>query len=116
VIIWVDAQLSPALAPWITNQFGVDAASARYLSLVETTDPVIFEAARNAGTVVMTKDADFVLLLERFGPPPQVLWVRCGNTTNAHMRHVLAETLPNALVLLEAGEPLVEITDITPRR
>jgi len=64
----------------------------------------------------MTKDADFVLLLERFGPPPQVLWVRCGNTTNAHMRRVLVETLPSALALLEAGEPLVEITDITPRR
>ena len=115
MIIWVDAQLSPALAPWITNQFAVDAASARHLGLVETTDPVIFDAARNAGAIVMTKDADFVLLLERFGPPPQVLWVRCGNTTNAHMRRVLAETLPSALALLEAGEPLVEITDITRR-
>jgi hypothetical protein len=32
------------------------------------------------------------------------------------MRRVLTQTLPTALALLEAGEPLVEITDITPHR
>ena len=67
---------------------------------------------REAGAVVLTKDTDFSLLLERLGPPPQVLWVTCGNTSNAHLRGVLAATLPNALELLEAGEPLVEITDV----
>jgi len=96
----------------MTEQFGVDAASLRYLGFVKALDPDIFSSARSAGTVVMTKDSDFVILLERFGPPPQVLWVRCGNTSNAHMRVVLMETLPGALSLLEAGEPLVEITDI----
>lgn len=116
MIIWVDAQLSPALAPWITKQFGIDAASLRYLGFVKALDPDIFAAARKPGVVVMTKDADFIVLLERFGPPPQVLWVRCGNTSNAHMREVLTETLSNAMSLIEAGEPLVEITDIPKRR
>jgi predicted nuclease of predicted toxin-antitoxin system len=116
LIIWVDAQLSPALAPWITKQFGIDAASLRYLGSVRAIDSDIFNAARNAGAVVMTKDADFVVLLERFGPPPHVLWVRCGNTSNARMREVLIETLPSSLSLIEAGEALVEITDIPKRR
>jgi len=98
------------------KQFGVDAVSLRYLGFVRALDPDIFSAARNAGAVVMTKDADFVILLERFGPPPQVLWVRCGNTSNAYMREVLIETLPRAFALIEAGEPLVEITDIPKRR
>ena len=111
MIIWVDAQLSPALAPWIIKSFGVEAASTRYLGLVNARDREIFNAARTNGTVVLTKDSDFVLLLERFGPPPQVLWVRCGNTSNARMRKVLTETWPRALARLEAGEPLVEIND-----
>jgi predicted nuclease of predicted toxin-antitoxin system len=111
VIIWIDAQLSPALALWITRSFGVEAASTRYLGLVNAKDREIFNAARTNGTVVLTKDSDFVLLLERFGPPPQVLWVRCGNTSNARMRTVLTETWPRAFALLEAGEPLVEIND-----
>ena len=112
MIIWVDAQLSPALAPWISQQFNIESLSVRKLGMVKAKDPVIFRAAREAGAIVLTKHADFSLLLERLGPPPQVLWVRCGNTSNVHLRRVLTATLPNALQLLSAGEPLVEITDI----
>ena len=40
MIIWVDAQLAPALAPWLKDQFGVEAFSSRYAGevLVEITD------------------------------------------------------------------------------
>jgi predicted nuclease of predicted toxin-antitoxin system len=111
VIIWVDAQMSPSLAPWITQEFGIEAASARHLGLITAIDPEIFDAARKVGATVLTKDSDFVLLLERFGPPPSVLWVRCGNTSNDHLRKVLRDTLRNALALLGSGESLVEIND-----
>jgi predicted nuclease of predicted toxin-antitoxin system len=84
VIIWVDAQLSPALAPWIIEQFGIDAASMRYLGLVNALDPEIFNAARSADAVVLTKDADFVVLLEQFGPPPHILWVRWQHVERLH--------------------------------
>ena len=57
----------------------------------------------------MTKDSDFVLLLDRLGPPPQVIWVTCGNTSNARLKEVLTNTLPKALDLLGLGEKLVEI-------
>ena len=112
MIIWVDAQLSPALAPWLSQQFGFESQSIRRLGMLKAKDPVIFQAAREAKAVVLTKDADFSLLLERLGPPPQVLWVRCGNTSNAYLRRVLTRTLPQALELLAAGEPLVEIIDV----
>jgi predicted nuclease of predicted toxin-antitoxin system len=113
LIIWVDAQLSPALAPWITQQFGVDAISVRRLGLRDAKDPQIFAAAREANAIVLTKDDDFAILLERLGPPPRVLWVTCGNTSNEHLRRVLTVTLPDALKLINAGEVLVEIRDIT---
>jgi predicted nuclease of predicted toxin-antitoxin system len=111
VIIWVDAQLSPALAPWITQQFGIEAFSVKRLGMVNSNDLLIFEAARSANAVVLTKDADFGLLLDRFGPPPQVLWIRCGNTSKAHVQRILTATLPSAVRLLQGGEPLVEIND-----
>jgi predicted nuclease of predicted toxin-antitoxin system len=112
LIIWVDAQLSPALAPWLSEQFGVEAVSIRRLGLLETKDPEIFASAREANAIVLTKDVDFVILLERLGPPPRVLWVTCGNTSNAHLRHVLSGTFPNAVELINAGEVLVEISDV----
>jgi predicted nuclease of predicted toxin-antitoxin system len=112
VILWVDAQLSPSLAPWITQEFGIDAASARYLGLVDATDEEIYDAARQADAIVLTKDVDFVALLQKLGPPPSVLWVRCGNTSNAHVRLVLHRTLLKALKLIADGEALVEIAEL----
>jgi predicted nuclease of predicted toxin-antitoxin system len=112
VIIWVDAQLSPALAPWITGEFGVEAFSARYLNMTYAKDQEIYNAARDANVVVLTKDSDFVLLQESLGPPPSLLWVRCGNTSNAHLKQVLRRTFPAACRLIAAGETLVEITDL----
>ena len=111
MILWIDAQLSPALARWLSDPFGVAAYAVGGLGLREAKDLVIFHAAREAGAVVMSKDSDFVLLLERFGPPPQILWVTCGNTSNARTREVLLKSLPEARARLEQGEPLVEISD-----
>jgi len=60
----------------------------------------------------MTKDRDFVEMLQRLGPPPRVLWGTCGNTSNARLREILSSALPAAIVRLEAGESLVEIDDV----
>jgi predicted nuclease of predicted toxin-antitoxin system len=111
VILWIDAQLSPALARWLSDTFGVTAHAVRDLELRAAKDLPIFRAAREAGAVIMSKDSDFVLLLERLGPPPQILWVTCGNTSNARLREVLLQTFPAARTRLEQGEPLVEISD-----
>ena len=83
VKIWLDALLPPSLARWMSTDLGVDATALRELGLRDARDEEIFMAARAADAVVLTKDADFVALLERLGPPPRVLWVTCGNTTNA---------------------------------
>ena len=109
--IWVDAQLPPALASWIVERFQIEARAVRDFSLRHAKDHVIHRAAREAGVIVMTKDDDFVRLLEQFGPPPQVLWITCGNTSNARPRSILQHMLPSALRSFEQGENLVEISD-----
>jgi predicted nuclease of predicted toxin-antitoxin system len=111
MMLWIDAQLSPALARWLSDTFGVTAHAVRDLGLRAAKDLPIFHAAREAGAVIMSKDSDFVLLLERFGPPPQMLWVTCGNTSNARLRDILRTSFPEARARLEQGEPLVEISD-----
>ena len=107
--IWIDAQMSPAIAAWVANNFAVSAVAIRDLGLRDAEDEEIFQAARRENTIVMTKDGDFVLLLDRLGPPPQVIWVTCGNTSNARLKEILTNTLPKALELLRSGEQLVEI-------
>ena len=113
--IWIDAQLSPALAPWLERTFGVTAMAVRDLGLRDAEDYEIFLAARREFAVVITKDRDFVDLISRMGTPPQVIWLTCGNTTNARLQHILGDTLPLAIDLLSSGEPIVEISDVLKR-
>ncbi|MEZ6122023.1 MAG: DUF5615 family PIN-like protein [Planctomycetaceae bacterium] len=89
MIVWVDANLPPALAPWMTQELGVEAVSAEYLGLLAAADAEIFERARQSGVVILTKDLDFVELIHRHGPPPQVVWLSCGNTSNIRLRSIL---------------------------
>jgi predicted nuclease of predicted toxin-antitoxin system len=112
MIIWVDAQMSPAIAAWISDNFSIGAVAVRDLGLRDANDKEIFQAARLGNAVVMTKDSDFVLLLEKLGPPPQIIWVTCGNSSNARLKAILITVLPKAIELLEAGERLVEINAI----
>lgn len=107
--IWIDAQLSPAIANWINIEFDYDAVAIRDLGLRDAEDPEIFDSARRAEAVVMTKDRDFLILLDRFGPPPQVIWLTCGNTSNGALRRILRARLIDAMELISDGEPIVEI-------
>lgn len=60
---------------------------------------------------MLTKDSDFVLLLEQLGPPPQVLWLTIGNTSNTRLKEVLSKSFPTVQSLLLRGELLVEISE-----
>jgi predicted nuclease of predicted toxin-antitoxin system len=75
--VWLDEHLSPQLAPWIASTFGIEATAIRDVGLARATDREVFEAARKAGAIVLTKDSDFVGILERLGPPPQIIWLTC---------------------------------------
>jgi len=96
----------------LAQRFGVTAFAVRDLGLRDATDQAIFDAARAAGAVLISKDRDFPDLLARFGPPPQIIWVTCGNTSNTRMRQILEIFFPQALRMLQSGDILVEITDL----
>jgi predicted nuclease of predicted toxin-antitoxin system len=49
-------------------------------------------------------------MVERLGPPPAVIWLTCGNTSEAALRVLLKSTLSRALELIDRGDALVEIS------
>ena len=63
--IWVDTQMSPVIATGISSNYAVSAVAIRDLGLRDAKDKEIFEAAKQEKAVVMTKDSDFVLLLDK---------------------------------------------------
>jgi predicted nuclease of predicted toxin-antitoxin system len=110
VTIWLDAQISPRLARWIEETFTVECLHVRDLGLRNAEDADIFQKARDAGSVIMTKDQDFVHLVEKNGFPPQVIWVTCGNMPNDRFKTLLQKTFSDAMSLIANGEMIVEIS------
>ncbi len=109
LILWIDAQLPPTLASWLAASFAIEAKALADLGLRDAADDAIFEAARHADAIILTKDSDFVDLVCRLGVPPRVIWITCGNVTNRNLRTLLTTTLPKALAMLQQGESIVEI-------
>jgi predicted nuclease of predicted toxin-antitoxin system len=58
----------------------------------------------------MTKDIDFVRLVEKSGIPPQVILLTCGNTSNAQLKQILKRSFDRTIEWLQNREPIVEIT------
>ena len=108
---WLDNQLPPALAPWMRSPRWVECAAVRDLDLHRASDLEIFTAARAAQAVVITKDADFVDLVDQHEPSPQVVLVTCGNTSNVRLRRLAEAAWPTVRSMLERGEPLIEPGD-----
>jgi predicted nuclease of predicted toxin-antitoxin system len=109
VTIWLDNHLSPALARWISAEFEEPCVQVRDMGLARAPDHEIFDAARIGARCFMTKDRDFAELVARLGPPPGIILVACGNTSTAYLRDAMRKQLAEALRLIRAGEPLVEI-------
>jgi predicted nuclease of predicted toxin-antitoxin system len=108
VKLWIDAQLPPSLARAQPGSRGASLPSDRP-GLAGCRDEAIYAAARAAADIVVTKDSDFVRLLERHGPPPKVLWIALGNVSNRELTRILSVRWEKIRAHFESGEPLVEL-------
>ena len=111
LLIWVDAQLPPILSRWIEEPPNIRAVHVSEIDLLTAEDSEIYEKARAAGAVMLTKDEDFVQLQERRGAPPQLVWLTCGNLSNRKLKQLLLSRWERTVELLRAGEPLIEINE-----
>ena len=84
---------------------------SRKLGLRDAKDRDIFLAARAVGAVLISKDSDFVDLVQQQGPPPQLVWLTCGNVTNARLKAVLPASWLKIAAVLASGEGVVELGD-----
>ena len=109
--LWLDQMLPRRLCRPIQDLTGCETS---HVGTEYPEDPDIFEAARRASATILTKDRDFVALVERHGPPPQVIWLTCGNCSNRGLERILRATLLDVLTMLRDGEPIVEITGAEP--
>ena len=102
----VDAQLPPALCQWLKAR-GHEAEHVFELGMAGATDVEVAMRAESSGTILASKDEDFLILRlpDRFA----LLWLRCGNATNRALAEWLEVRWEQAEAMLTKGERLVEL-------
>lgn len=101
----IDNNLSPKIAERISASFP-DSYHVFPLGLDKVADEVVFEYAKANNFAILTKDADFYHLLNKYGYPPKVVWIRSGNVTTNYIVSLLQRndaTILNFLTSSPAG-------------
>ena len=73
-------------------------AQTGVLGLGNAKDSTVWDAAREGGFLLVTQDADFAEMAALIGPPPKIVWLRCGNRPTAF----IADLMRRSAVTIEA--------------
>ena len=73
-----DQNLSFKLCQALADPFP-GSSQVRLLGLAEADDAVLWQHAKANAFALVTQDSDFADLASLYGPPPKVIWLRCGN-------------------------------------
>jgi predicted nuclease of predicted toxin-antitoxin system len=63
----------------------------RLLGLAEATDRTIWDYAGRNGFALVSLDVDFADRATLLGPPPKVIWLRCGNQPTERIEKLLRD-------------------------
>lgn len=107
-----DQNLSHKLCAALADLFP-GSTQVRLLGLAEADDRTIWETARSGAFTLVSLDADFAELAHLRGPPPRVIWLRCGNQRTTMIADLLRRHAA-AITAFEqdAGFACLEIHDI----
>ena len=98
----LDQNLSFNLCRLLADRFP-DSAHVRRLGLEKATDRAVWDFARANEFVLVSFDSDFAELAALLGPPPKVIWLRCGNQPTAIIEALLRNQ-SEALAAFEVDE------------
>ena len=85
-----DQNLSFKLSARLADLFP-ESSQVRSLGLAEADDRAIWSHAKEHGFILVSQDADFADLAAVYGPPPKVIWLRCGNQPTAYIEKLLRD-------------------------
>ncbi len=83
-----DHNLSHKLVQRVADLFP-HSSHTRLAGLTQAPDAAIWDYARLNAFTIVTLDADFFDLLSLYGPPPRVIWIRCGNRPTSFYENLL---------------------------
>lgn len=105
----LDNNLSPKLCRHLLLVFP-GTVHVEHVGLENSPDPDVWRCAQAQGLAILTKDSDFNQLVQFYGHPPKVVWLRCGNVTTAQVLALIQTNERDIrLFLQDAKAELLEI-------
>jgi len=92
-----DQNLSLKLCARLEDLFP-GSSQARLAGLDHVEDRAVWDYAKANGFIIVTQDSDFADMASLYGPPPKVIWLRCGNQTTEFIEKVLRDHADAATV------------------
>jgi predicted nuclease of predicted toxin-antitoxin system len=83
-----DQNLSFKLCEQLADLFP-DSVQVRLLGLAEADDRAVWRYAGVNGFALVSLDSDFAEMAALLGPPPKVIWLRCGNQPTVAIAQLL---------------------------
>jgi predicted nuclease of predicted toxin-antitoxin system len=103
--IWLDTNISPAIAKWMGEDTGMSVKSSYSLSLHYMEDIEIYNLAKAEGNIILlSKDNDFTELISRLGAPPKLINIRFGNCSNSVLWGLIKPRIKDAITILTSSE------------
>jgi len=95
-----DQNLSFKLCRQLADVFP-DTNQIRLLGMEEADDRLIWEYAKANDFILVSQDVDFADMATLYGPPPKVIWLRCGNQPTKAIEKRLRDHAEAITVFLE---------------
>jgi predicted nuclease of predicted toxin-antitoxin system len=73
-----DQNLSFKLCQLLLDIFP-ESSQVRLIGMAQASDQHIWQYAKTNNFIIVSQDADFADMATLYGPPPKVIWLRCGN-------------------------------------
>jgi predicted nuclease of predicted toxin-antitoxin system len=83
-----DQNLSFKLCRQLADLFP-QSSHVRLLGLDRVDDRTLWDFAKNNGYTLVSLDADLADLATLLGPPPRLIWLRCGNQRTGAVENLL---------------------------
>ncbi|MES1198918.1 MAG: DUF5615 family PIN-like protein [Pseudomonadota bacterium] len=87
-----DQNLSHRLCRLLDDAFP-QSSQVKSAGLDQASDEVIWTFAQREGFAIVTLDADFADIAALRGPPPKVIWLRCGNQPMRAVERLIRDRL-----------------------
>jgi len=107
----LDQNISRRILPSLSTHFP-SSSHVALENLDTASDEEIWQFAKKNNFIIVTKDSDFEELSIIRGTPPQIIWIKVGNSNNKIISNILASN-KNEIerLLLDTGVNCVELYD-----